>query len=70
MPPGYFVDRSRDVPLVVHEATGEPHFAIVSGQLVPYHDWRDAQVFRPRPPARAITLQSGDSSFSGTIEIS
>jgi hypothetical protein len=38
-PSRYFVDADRITPIVVLHETGEPHYAVVDGELIPYADW-------------------------------
>lgn len=65
----YFIDSAgRDVPLLVEHATGEPKFAIVNNQYVPYAEWK-ASIRRPASGPRGMTIASGDGAFRAGITV-
>lgn len=69
--PRYFVDSAgRAAPLVVEQATGQPRYAYVEGKLIGYDEWRAAQQAPTLGPPEAMTIQSSDGAFSGTITVS
>jgi hypothetical protein len=66
----YFIDSAgRDVPLLVENATGEPKFAIVGNQYVPYDEWK-AKAHPSRPaPSQPLTIRSADGTFSASLSV-